>query len=80
MRQYIQKNEQVKKAEKIFCNRCGKELPMDHGMVKAGVFSMDFEWGYFSEKDGQKHSFDLCEACYDEMTGQFQIPVTVVEK
>ena len=28
-------------------------------------------WGYPSEKDGECHSFDLCEPCYDKMTAEF---------
>ena len=32
------------------------------------------QWGYFSEKDGESHSFDLCEACYDKLTAGFKIP------
>ena len=36
---------------------------------------MRVSWGYFSEKDGETHSFDLCEECYDRITGQFAVPV-----
>ncbi len=42
-----------------------------------GVFRVDYEWGYFSEKDGERHSFDLCEACYDKLLRSFQIPVEI---
>ena len=28
----------------------------------------------FSKKDGQIHSFDLCEECYDKMIARFRIP------
>ena len=31
-------------------------------------------WGYFSGKDGEIHSFDLCESCYDLLVQDFQIP------
>ena len=37
-------------------------------------------WDYFSEKDGEVHSFDLCESCYDELTNQFKISVQVKER
>ena len=39
-----------------------------------GVFHGQVQWGYFSQKDGESHSFDLCEECYDRLTGGFQIP------
>lgn len=63
--------------DKLFCNCCGKEIPVDKGIAQKGVFSVRHAWGYFSGKDGQIHSFDLCEDCYDEITGGFAIPVTV---
>lgn len=25
------------------------------------------QWGYFSQKDGETHTFCICERCYDEM-------------
>ena len=41
------------------------------------VFSADCVWGYFSNKDGERHSFDLCESCYDELLKTFLIPVEI---
>ena len=35
--------------------------------------SVDKRWGYFSDKDNRMDHFDLCEACYDELTGSFKI-------
>ena len=64
-----------KTVKQIKCNMCGKEITVDHGMVKEGIFSCEYLWGYFSEKDGEKHSFDLCESCYDRMTEEFCLPI-----
>ncbi|MEG0108910.1 MAG: hypothetical protein RR705_08670 [Lachnospiraceae bacterium] len=74
MRQY--KTKEVKAVEKIFCNQCGKEIPVANGQPEQGVFSVDYEWGYFSNKDGEKHSFDLCEECYDKMIAGFLTPAS----
>ena len=41
---------------------------------------MKKEWGYFSGKDLKVHSFNLCEACYDRLLEEFEIPVTVEDK
>ena len=35
--------------------------------------------GYFSEKDGERHSFDLCESCYDDLLRTFRIPAEIEE-
>jgi hypothetical protein len=78
MREYIYMAS--KELDKVRCNHCGKELEVVHGIVKEGVFSMDMAWGYFSEKDGQIHSFDLCEECYDYFVSQFQVPITVEDQ
>lgn len=65
----------MKRENKIFCNKCGKELKQQEDMIREGYFSADVIFGYFSNKDGLRHRWDLCENCYDELTGSFQIPV-----
>lgn len=65
----------MKRENKIFCNKCGKELKQQEDMIREGYFSADVIFGYFSNKDGLRHRWDLCESCYDELTGSFQIPV-----
>lgn len=77
MRQYQLK--ETKEVKKIICNKCGKEIPVVNGHAEEGVFSADYTWGYFSEKDGEKHSFDLCESCYNKMLASFRIPVEIEE-
>lgn len=64
----------------VVCNKCGKELRVEDGYVKEGCFSTDSVFGYFSRKDGMRHRFDLCEACYDEWTGAFSVPVEESEE
>ncbi len=75
MRQYQIK--ETKDVKKIVCNKCGKEITVVDGRAEEGVFSADVAWGYFSEKDGEKHSFDLCESCYDKIIASFRIPVEI---
>lgn len=75
MRQYQIK--ETKEVSTIVCNQCGKEIPVVNGRAEEGVFSVDYAWGYFSEKDGEKHSFDLCESCYDKLLASFQIPAEI---
>ena len=72
MRQYQLK--ETKEITKIICNKCG---PAAGGYARDGVFSVDCVWGYFSNKDGEKHSFDLCESCYDELLKTFLIPAEI---
>ena len=77
MRQYQMK--ETKELKKIICYKCGREIPAVDGCPREGVFSVDWTWGYFSEKDGERHSFDLCESCYDELLASFQIPPRIEE-
>lgn len=73
MRKYLdEKNDEL---ISVFCNNCGKELLVENGILKEGCFEVDNVFGYFSKKDGQIHSFDLCEDCYDKMITGFKIPV-----
>lgn len=78
MRQYL--DEKNKILQKIVCNQCGRELKLQNGIVQEGVFHGEARWGYFSEKDGEHHSFDLCESCYEKLLKGFQIPATVEDQ
>lgn len=67
-------------AEKImYCNKCGKTIKSERGIAKEDVIFISHEWGYFSQKDGERHSFCLCEACYDKLRESFAIPVQTEE-
>lgn len=78
MRKYARKNSY--KIKEMFCNCCGKQINIEQGIIKEGVLSMDYSWGYFSDKDGEIHSIDLCEECYNEIVCKFKIPVDTAKK
>lgn len=78
-RMRIYQPRETKEIKKIICNKCGKEIHAVQGTASEGVFSTDYTWGYFSEKDGERHSFDLCEHCYDEMVKGFLFPLEIEE-
>ena len=48
-RYYLKERKMVKETEAVICNRCGKEIPVRNGEPQEGVFSADYDWGYFSE-------------------------------
>lgn len=74
MRKYHKENHDL---EEVYCNKCGRKLKVCNTIIQEGIFSTDYSFGYFSEKDGETHSFDLCEACYDEMIAGFVLPVQI---
>ena len=73
MRQYQMK--ETKELSKIICNKCGREIKAADGRLQEDVVSVDKRGGYFSEKDNQVDSFDLCEKCYDEFVATFLLPI-----
>ena len=73
MRIYLDDNRQELAA--VICNKCKRELNVENGILKEGCFCADVRFGYFSKRDGLKHSFDLCEECYNKMIKGFAIPV-----
>lgn len=73
MRIYL--NDNTKELKTVICNKCKKELKIKNGMIMEGSFHGNVRFGYFSNKDGQEHSFDLCEECYDKLIESFAIPV-----
>ena len=62
---------------KIVCHKCGTVYVVEHAVAKKDFLYIEKDWGYFSKKDAERHEFDLCEDCYDKMTADFIIPVTV---
>ncbi|MDO4261920.1 MAG: hypothetical protein Q4C82_07565 [Eubacteriales bacterium] len=78
MRQYLDRSNTI--LNKVVCNQCGRELKVQDGILKEGVFRGEVLWGYFSGRDGERHSFDLCEECYDRLTGGFRIPAETEEQ
>ena len=54
--------EYSRKIEKIYCNLCGEEIKKADGSdIFEDHLSVEKNWGYFSKKDGENHSFDICE-------------------
>ena len=77
MRRY--EDGQDRKLMKVVCNKCGRNLKVVDGYLKEYCFTADTVFGYFSNKDGVEHHFDLCEECYDMLTSQFLVPVEEME-
>ena len=59
MRIYSDNNR--KELVSVICNQCKKKLKVENGIVKEGCFCGNSQFGYFSNKDGMKYLFDLCE-------------------
>ncbi|MBP3337980.1 MAG: hypothetical protein J6L69_01080 [Lachnospiraceae bacterium] len=75
MRKY--KDKETNQLSKVFCNRCGKKMKVKDGIIMEGNFSIEYNWGFFSNKDCERHIIDLCEDCYDEMVREFKVPVDI---
>lgn len=73
MREYKIIIKEEKLPEKVYCNRCGREIKIIHPECKDNYLSVDKRWGYGSKMDGEEHSFDLCEECYALMISEFKI-------
>lgn len=73
MRQYKEQLIKEKVPKKLICNKCGKTITAENGVLKGEMYHGEYRWGYFSEKDGELHRFDLCEECYDELLRSFLI-------
>lgn len=55
----------------IYCNGCGKRIAGWEKEMHEDFLHVEKAWGYFSNKDQERHSFDLCEACYDKLLEGF---------
>lgn len=68
-----------KKQDKIICNKCGRELTVENGIIKQDFISVTKPWGYFSNKDGKTCKFILCEECSDSLMADFVVPVEITD-
>lgn len=75
MRSYRIISSEKKTVTKIICNLCKNEIEENQHGYFADHLHIEKQWGYFSQKDGRFDTFDVCEACYDKLTNQFEIPV-----
>ena len=62
------------------CNCCGKIIKAEQGVQKEDTLEIVKDWGYFSEKDLERHCLIICETCYDEWISGFKIPPAVEER
>lgn len=76
MKMYKQVMVKQKQEVSVTCNACGKEInsSIDASGLSVQLFSM---FGFGSEKDGQVHSADICEICYDAYRKTWKIPATI---
>jgi len=70
----------MNKSKEIYCNMCGRRIQAEQEIVQEDTIRIEKIWGYFSDKDGEKHSLNLCEECYDKWIKGFAIPPEVSEE
>ncbi len=73
MRIYDQENRT--ELVRIICNKCGKKISVTKGVPQEDSLHIEKSWGYFSQKDGIRDSFDVCEECYEKWVADFAEPV-----
>ena len=70
----------MRKDNEIYCNKCGKRIGTEEDLARGEMLHVEKIWGVFFKKDGERHTFDLCEECYDAVIADFEIPVAVSEE
>lgn len=73
MTEYVMVSATERKADKVFCNHCGREISKNALGYFQDYVHVEKEWGYFSKKDGERYNFDLCEDCLDHFIESFAI-------
>ena len=60
----------------LYCNCCGQKIARGNIVgTHADYLHIEKLWGYFSCRDLTKHSFNICERCYNEWIESFMIPL-----
>lgn len=69
--------EDKKNRQPVICNSCGKNLKIENGLLLEDAFEAKKDWGYFSNRDLERHRFTLCEQCYEKIIENFIVPVAI---
>lgn len=72
--------DKAQKLIQITCNGCGRTVVAENDILKEDFFSCNKSWGYFSNRDGEKDCWDLCEECYQRLVSSFKIKMETYEK
>lgn len=80
MEKYEKKLTENNVLSEVYCNKCGKLIYSDELKQKDDYIKVIKEWGYFSNKDMETHSFELCEECYDNLIKTFKFQPTITKK
>lgn len=67
--------EEKEEIYEVICNMCGENIQKDQFGKFYDYLQIDKEWGYLSNMDREKHSFDLCSKCYLDIVSKFKIDV-----
>ena len=53
----------------VVCDACGRSCVPENseGPGWAEFAVVEANWGYFSEKDGDKYYKEICESCFDKV-------------
>lgn len=69
-----------RKNQAIYCNCCGRKICAEEKKEVTSFLTIEKEWGYFSVgKDGEIHTMDICEECYDRLVKSFIISPEIKE-
>ena len=60
--------------DNIVCNKCGRTLKAENGIIHEDFIHVCKSWGYFSRRDGRTWEFIICEECMEKIEREFIIP------
>lgn len=64
----------TKELDYVMCNLCGGEVKKDAFGHFEEYLSIEKQWGYGSEYDGETHNIDICHECYKKFLATLEIP------
>ena len=82
MKKYKYKKKVVPVIDKVFCNKCGKDIAVKEHKGEGFIRGCRAEMrhGYCSKNDGALVKFELCDECEEEFTKNFKHKCEVTEE
>lgn len=72
MRAYKKVSKEVNWLDDVKCDICDESCVkkrFEYGEIHVECASVEAHWGFWSGKDTEEHSMEICESCYNWLIG-----------
>ncbi len=77
MKNSIKINTEFNLETSVYCNKCKRKVYDIEEEMNLPYIEFDVSFSYPSKFDNEKHSFQMCEFCYENFISNMKLPVSI---